>query len=60
MDWTGSGAQSCQHSGLGGLLPPAIVLWVPIGERFGEACTLAGLPEEIGLSMFSSTVNGTE
>ena len=55
-----SEAQSCQHSGLRGLLPPAIVLWVPIGEHFGEVWTLAGLPEEISISMFSSTVNGSE
>lgn len=30
-------------SGLGGLLPPAIVLRVPIGDQLGKACPLAGL-----------------
>ena len=61
-DWMGSGAVR-QHGALSGVLgqlPPAIVLWVPLGERFDEACTLAGLPKEISPSIFSSSVNGRE
>lgn len=53
----------CQHGLLSGLVGrplPAIVLWVPTGERFGEACTLTGLLKKISLSIFSSAVNGDE
>lgn len=67
MDRMGSRAQSCQHgalSGHGGRFPPAIVFWVPTGEHFGEACTLAGLPEEIStrpsVRLCSAAVNGRE
>lgn len=63
MDWMGSGAQLCQQGALlasevRSFLP--LSFGVPLGSILGRRAPLAGLPEEISMSMFRSTVNGNE
>lgn len=57
--WSGHANMGCFLAGEAGPLLP-LSFGFPQGGILGEACTLAGLPEEISIGLSSSTMNGRE